>query len=166
MSLKFDKPVIDRFRDRRVLENLTFIPPNEIKKYRILYVWEIVDYELSTSDMEKMEIFWEYFRNFWLSSPAFICSWHVNHHPPYLTQKMMRTNNGLERYNRTLSDLFDHLSPSLINFIEILELESRDQLDTLNNIRKRTSNQQKKKKRERSPKRKIQQYFYLLWTIQ
>ena len=48
----------------------------------------------------------------------------------------MRTNNGLERYNRTLSDLFDHLSPSLINFIEILELESRDQLDKLDNIRK------------------------------
>ena len=109
-----------------------------------------------------MEIFWEYFRNFWLSSPAFICSWNVNHHHPYLAQKMMRTNNGLEGYNQTLSDLFSHLSPSLINFIEILELESRDQLDTLNNIRKRTSNQQKKKKRERSPKRKIQQYFYLL----
>ena len=119
-----------------MLENLTLIPPNEIEKYGIPYVREIVDYELSTSDMKKMEIFWEYFRNFWLSSPAFICSWNVYHHPPYLAQKMMRTNNGLERYNRTLSELFSYSSPSLINFIEILEIESRDQLEKMDNIRK------------------------------
>ena len=48
----------------------------------------------------------------------------------------MRTNNGLEGYNCTLSDLFSQLSPSLINYIEILELESRNQLDKLDNIRK------------------------------
>ena len=53
MSLKFNEPVIDIFRDRRVLENFTLIPPNEIEKYGIPYIRDIVDYELSTSDMKK-----------------------------------------------------------------------------------------------------------------
>ena len=136
ISLKFDEPVIDRFKDRKVFEQLTLIPPNEIRKYGIPYVREIMDYELSNSDMKKMEIFWEYFENFWLSSPSFIYSWNVNHHPPYLAKKMMRTNNGLERYNRRVSELFQQSKPSLINFIETLELESRNQLDELDDIRK------------------------------
>ena len=95
-----------------------------------------MDYELSPSDMKKMENFWEYFENFWLSSPSFIYSWNVNHHPPYLAKKMMRTNNDLERYNRRVSDLFAQSKPSLINFIETLELETRNQLDELDDIRK------------------------------
>ena len=155
MSLKFDEPVIDRFKDRLVFEQLTLIPPNEIRTYGIPYVREIINFDLSSSNMKKMEMFWEYFENFWLSSPSFIMSWNVKHHPPYLAKKMMRTNNGLERYNCTLSDLFNQLCPSLINFIKILELEARNQIDYLDNIRKGLVINRKRKREEDTKKEKF-----------
>ena len=101
-----------------------------------------------------MEIFWEYFEDFWLSSPSFIYSWNVNHHPPYLAKKMMRTNNGLERYNCRVSDLFQQSKPSLINFIETLELETRNQLEELDDIRKGLVINKKRKREGESEQEK------------
>jgi hypothetical protein len=46
-----------------------------------------------------------------------------------------RTNNALERYNRHFNDLFPK-KPSLIEFVQILEEESRKQAAELEDIRK------------------------------
>jgi hypothetical protein len=46
-----------------------------------------------------------------------------------------RTNNALESYNRRFNDLF-HKKPSLIEFVQILEAESRKQAAELEDIRK------------------------------
>ena len=81
LDLKFDEPVVDRFMNPIALQTLTIIPPNEIMKYGIPFVRDIVDHELSKKDMDKIEIFWQYFYKFWMSSPSFIYRWNVNHHP-------------------------------------------------------------------------------------
>ena len=50
-----------------------------------------------------------------------------------------RTNNGLERFNRTLNQLFDHQTPSLPVFVEkIKEISSQtlQNLDDIKNFRK------------------------------
>ena len=50
---------------------------------------------------------------------------------------------------------FSHSSPSLINFIEILEPGSRDQLEKLDNIRKGlVINRKRKRKRKEKEKMK------------
>ena len=48
---------------------------------------------------------------------------------------MNRTNNGLERYNRRFNGLFDK-QPSLMEFVEIVEKESRMMAQRLEDIRK------------------------------
>ena len=50
IDLKFDESVVDRFMNPISLSTLTVIPPNEIVKYGIPYVCDIVDHELSEKD--------------------------------------------------------------------------------------------------------------------
>ena len=85
--------------------------------------------------MEKIEVFWTYLKRFWLSKPSFINSWNINHHDEEKTEDLKSTNNGLERYNRTLKSLLSDKTPSLLNFINVIEEESRDQVIRLDCIR-------------------------------
>ena len=48
--------------------------------------------------------------------------------------KLQRTNNGLERYNRTLNSKF-HGKQSLLSFIKVLEEDTREQVSKLDGIR-------------------------------
>ena len=66
----------------------------------------------------------------------------------------VRTNNGLERYNRELKSLFKNTTPSLICFVETLEKESRQQVQNLDNICKGlVVPSSRKRKRDEDPKR-------------
>jgi len=136
IDLRFDEPVVDRFMHRSTLETLSIIPPDEIEKFGIPYIRNIVDENLNSKDMEKIEIFWEYFRKFWMNKPSFICTWNVHHQNLDYKKKLMRTNNGLERYNRYLKEIFKNSTPSLIGFVETIEYESRAQAEKLEHIRK------------------------------
>ena len=136
-DLKFEEPSIEeRFMWRNVLETLTIIPVDQIKTYGIPFVRGCVETDLNKNDLEKMDIFWEYFNKYWMSSPSFIFRWNIQHHAQFRKEKIMRTNNGLERYNRSLKELFNNTQPSLICFIEKMEQESRDQVSKLDRIRK------------------------------
>ena len=136
-ELKFSEfGIQDRFTHRFSLEQLTLIPPNEITKFGIPYCRENIEYELQKEDLEKMETFWNYFYKTWMSRPSVINSWNRTGYPKTENQKLMKTNNALERYNRELGDIFGHTTPSLIGFIETLEKESRLQADRLEHIRK------------------------------
>ena len=135
-ELGFEEPVIDRFMHRSVLETLTVIPPKDIETCGIPYVREIVDENLNENDMKKIEIFWQYFNKFWMSSPSFICRWNVHHQSLNHKRNLMRTNNGLEQYNRSLKDIFKNSTPSLISFVETFESESHVQAEKLKYIRK------------------------------
>jgi len=89
-----------------------------------------------------------------MSSPSFIYSWNVSHHHESERKDMFRTNNGLERYNRTLKSLFKNTTPSLICFVETLEKESRQQVQNLDNIRKGlVIPSSRKRKRDEDPRR-------------
>ena len=63
-------------------------------------------------------------------------------------KKLFRTNNGLERYNRTLKAIFKNSTPSLIGFVENLEKETRNQIDRLDHIRKGLLTNKKRKRDE------------------
>lgn len=146
-DLRFEESsVVDRFMHRSTLETLTIIPPEEIKEFGIPFVREIVDENLNENDMKKVEMFWEYFEKFWLGSPSWINSWNVHHQNGDYKKKLMRTNNGLERYNRSLKAIFQNSTPSLIGFVETLENESRVQAEKLDNIRKGLVLPQKRKR--------------------
>ena len=62
----------------------------------------------------------------------------------------MRTNNGLERYNRSLGEIFEHTQPSLIAFVEKLEEESRNQVKRLDYIPKAFIVNKKRKMEEKN----------------
>ena len=146
VDLKFEElSVLDRFMHPQSLETLTLIPPNEIEIKGIPYVRSIVDEGLTTQDMEKIEVFWTYFKRFWLSKPSFINSWNINHHDEEKTEDLKRTNNGLERYNRTLKSLFSDETPSLLSFINVIEEESRGQVIRLDCIRNGLVDNRKRK---------------------
>ena len=78
-DLKFDKPIDKRMMTRYVFETLTIIPIDEIEKYGIPYVHHLVKANCNQSDLDKMEIFWKYFRKYWMSSPSFIYPWNIHH---------------------------------------------------------------------------------------
>ena len=130
------------------IESLTLIPLNEIKSEGIPHVHSIIETDdLSTEEMSKMELFGAYFQCYWLSKPTFINSWNIYHHDEEKSQDMKRTNNGLERYNKTLKALFADETPSLLTFINTIEKESRDQVVTLDCIRNGLVDTSKKRKK-------------------
>ena len=73
-----------------------------------------------------MDIFWNYFEKFWMSSEKFILTWNIN---DYQGNKnvLKRTNNGLESYNKRLKSLFRAGTPSFADFVHTLRKESEFQ---------------------------------------
>ena len=90
--------------------------------------------EVRHDDMVKIEKFWAYFHKFWLRNPSFIVTQNVFGHYQDEKMKLQRTNNGLERYNRSLNDKFSG-KQSLLSFIKILEHEARGKVRELEDIR-------------------------------
>ena len=114
-----------------VLDYLTVIPRDEIRGKEIDYVQSIIDPHVETDeDKFKWGLFWEYFTRYWLSSDKVIASWNV--YGEELVQN--RTNNPLERYNRTLNDKFPTPHPSLLSFVTTIEEESCHQVTRLSDI--------------------------------
>ena len=69
-----------------------------------------------------------------MKSPSFIITWNVFGHYRDEAVKLQRTNNGLERYNPTLNSKFNG-KQSLLSFINVLDMEARDQVAKLDEIR-------------------------------
>ena len=78
------------------------------------------------NDKQKMDHFWTYFFKYWLSSDEFINAWNINN---YVGNKntLKRTNNGLERYNKTMKSLFRSGAPSFAEFVNMMREESEAQ---------------------------------------
>ena len=123
--------------NQSVLYILTVIPRDEILTKGIDYVRDIFDVACKTKqDTRKWDSFFEkYFKKFWCSSDAFIKTWNICDSDEKYKNLQNRTNNALERYNRTMNEKFPCLHPSLKLFIVTLEEEARDQVTTLENIR-------------------------------
>ncbi|POM76611.1 Hypothetical protein PHPALM_6126 [Phytophthora palmivora] len=74
--------------------------------------------------------FWKYFTNTWIMK--FVPEWwNVND----LNEDIVnRTNNPLERYNHTPNDAFSVPHPDVVQFISVIEKQSRDNVRLINDI--------------------------------
>ena len=70
-----------------------------------------------------------------MSSEAFVAKWNICDKKKKYVKLQNRTNNALERYNRTMNDKFPTPHPSAINFVNTIEKESRYQVQRLADIR-------------------------------
>ena len=146
-DLKCDRWTIDRFTPADSIETLTLIPPNEIESKGIPFVRSAIETDdLPQEEHERLEQFWKYFKRYWMSSPTFINSWNTNHHSKEKADDIKRTNNGLERYNKTLKAIFADETPSLLTFITTIEKESFAQVAKLDCIRNGLVDQSKKRR--------------------
>ena len=114
------------------LDLLCILSQNEIEGFGIPYVRSLIEHGLSKIDVKKWDPFWDYFERQWLPIRD---SWNLCNENESYKSIMNRRNNGLERYNRRFNDLFSGGKPSLMEFVEIVEKESRHQADRLNCIR-------------------------------
>ena len=118
------------------LDLLCIIPRDEIIKYGIPYVWAKVECGQSEETVQKWDEFWKYFRKQWLSKAVPVSSWNIceNTGNSKYIQMVNRTNNALDQYNKRFNALFPK-KPSLIEFVQIAEAESRYQADMLQQVR-------------------------------
>ena len=85
--------------------------------------------------MVKMGQFWKYFKKHWCSDEKYIATWNINEPSNEGHIELInRTNNALERYNRSLNEMFPTPHPSLLAFIKVLEEEGRNRVTYVTNI--------------------------------
>ena len=82
-------------------------------------------------EIERWNIFWEYFNRQWI---PILDSWNICDDDGKYKELMNHTNNGLKRYNKRFVGLFEK-KPSLLEFFEVVEAESRYQAQFLEDIR-------------------------------
>ena len=70
-----------------------------------------------------------------MSSEKFIRCWNIYSEDDSRLDLQNRTNNALERYNRTLNDKFSSPHPSLLQFVTTVEEEAQFQVRRLDDIR-------------------------------
>lgn len=122
------------------LDLLCILPQAEVATYGIPYLEQMYNFNASEECVAKWSMFWTYFTKQWM---PILKSWNIcigNYGD--IKEVVNRTNNRLESYNRKINALFPK-KPSLIEFIEIMEAESRNQAGILDDYRSG-----KKKERE------------------
>ena len=76
IKLKIDDEQMGVTMTKLVIDVLTDIPRDEIIEKGISYVRSILDKECTTrEDIQKWDLFWEYFVGYWCSSRGFIETW-------------------------------------------------------------------------------------------
>ncbi|KII62541.1 hypothetical protein RF11_08025 [Thelohanellus kitauei] len=94
------------------IELLTLVP-----LYKISKAMEFI--KSKTSKDNRRMTFWFYFENTWLKrfDPSI---WNTSTKKP---QELIRTNNGLERYNRRFYEFFANSHPNIHNFVNAIRSE-------------------------------------------
>jgi hypothetical protein len=119
-----------------MLDLLCVIPAGEVESHGIPYLRSLLGANLTLREHKKWEKFWQYFERQWL---RIVSSWNIAHmdndDDGERYDLINRTNNGLERYNRHYNGLFDS-KPDLFQFVRILQQETRNQVQKLDDIRK------------------------------
>lgn len=112
---------------------LTVIPICEIKSKGIPYIRSKFP---EGSYSKQFDSFWKYFSKTWLSiyNPEI---WNVNgilSDPSKALLFLQRTNNPVERFNRTMCDAFPTAHPKMPAFVETLAGIANNYVDSLENI--------------------------------
>jgi len=110
--------------NKGAMDILTIIPHEEIEKKGIAFV------QSHFTNSPLWDKFWKYFRNTWLKRYKYE-DWNIYG----LEDVQNRTNNALERFNRTLNDQFPNAHPNLLNFSETVKKQSQEHFKTINLIR-------------------------------
>lgn len=106
----------ERKKALEVINILTVIPHDEILSKGIAYCQHVID-----SNDQKWKSFWFYFQNTWIRDyPPEVWSFFEKD----LQNIQNRTNNPLERYNRTMNNAFPSVC-FIFNFISKLSLSSK-----------------------------------------
>jgi hypothetical protein len=117
-----------------MLDLLCVLPHEQVEEYGIPYLRSILEKDASKKDIDKWQTFWNYFLRQWM---PILWRWNISQKEGpdgSFFDVVNRTNNGLERYNRHFNRLFNK-RPSLLEFVQIVEKESRFQDQKLNDIR-------------------------------
>ena len=117
-----------------MLDLLCVLPHEQVEEYGIPYLRSVLEKDASKRDMEKWQTFWDYFLRQWI---PILWRWNIseNEGPDGTAFDVVnRTKNGLERYNRHFNGLFNK-KPSLLEFVQIVEEESRFQDQKTTDIR-------------------------------
>lgn len=112
------------------LDLLCILPRDEVTEYGIPYLRAILENGQPTSVTDGWVTFWAYFTTQWL---PILSSWNICGEDGSYIEMVNRTNNGVESYNRRINDLFKK-TPTMIEFVKILEEESRYQSSRRINI--------------------------------
>jgi hypothetical protein len=125
-----------RILEDNLLKILCVLPHNHVQR-GIVYVREIIEEGLSRSEKRKWKIFWEdYFEKQWIPLLEVWSLYDPTGNNDGVKEIVNRTNNALEKYNRRFNDLFSKGTPSLAEFIGVVEEESRYYAKKLRNIRR------------------------------
>ena len=119
-----------------ILDLITVIPKNEVERWGIPYIRQLIEVEyfeeeISVTDKNRWDNFWLYFIKNWIPG---IHTWNISMAKKDQLDLNNRTNNGLERYNRTLnSETSPH--PNLLVFIDMLKRHASYYVKLLEDIK-------------------------------
>ena len=150
-KLYFHRAIVRKFMQIGVLDLLTIIPVDDIIPYRIPYLRDMMESDMTyleeiynadgleyIEDVEKnmWEQFWAYFDKQWMGKLH--DSWNIHDQDDHYKDYVNRTNNALESYNRCYQDLFPTCGHKvrLTEWVEITQQDSRYQAEQLEDIRR------------------------------
>ncbi|KAF4137405.1 hypothetical protein GN958_ATG13404 [Phytophthora infestans] len=119
------KGCIDRLT---IIRRMNISPPS-VDEVRSMIKRDYYEKEISYS-RDNWKQFWKHFKKIWInkSKPEW---WNIS---SVRKDIFNRTNNPLERYNRTLNSTFPGSHPDLIRFISVIEKQSRETARLLSDI--------------------------------
>jgi hypothetical protein len=135
----------DEYYERGLIELLTVIPFEEVKTFGIPFIRKLMDIE-EGKNKKDYESFWAYFAKQWLTK---------EHNKDWNLADLRneihianRTNNPLERYNRTLNELIKHATK--IQMPHLIELLLQDSARVVREIEEKKLNRGRYSEREQA----------------
>jgi hypothetical protein len=135
LELRIPVDHVSKAMEKGFLDVLTVVPHDRIEKKAIPFVQTKLKGAINmTQHKGKWDKFWSYFKNTWLSLYPVSC-WNISGMNNDGVPIINRTNNPLERYNRTLGDAFKSAHPDLLTFCEVVKEESLRYLTEMEDVR-------------------------------
>jgi hypothetical protein len=137
LELRLPKQLISAFLGPAGLINiLTVVPLEEIESKAIPYIRANFD---EGPHVAKFDIFYNYILKTWMKryDPKL---WNLHHiHTNYSEEDILinRTNNPIERFNRTMNEHFPTPHPTVVNFVQTINEIANGYVTLLHNIKKR-----------------------------
>lgn len=123
------------------LDLLCYIDPADIPRYGIPYLNLLMTKSLKIAS-DVVNNFWKYFNSTWVNGLYDVELWNIYRFQDCIDSIQNRTNNPLERFNRTMNDHFGQISPSLPVFIEGIKKVSAQYVQDIEDVQQRRKTKQ------------------------